>query len=159
MKLGVNGSVLLQGLLCSYCQKVARVGVNSKVSLLAHLVLELGRLEQLGLLGHFSLSWSDCPKGNLQTLPRLFKRCLGHHTPPLLLHSVHQGSCKGPPSSKGRVLYSTSWFEEGQRICSCASKPSCTLSCSFSPSYSVYFYQCNQCHQFLPFFFLQRAFN
>lgn len=67
MKLGVNGSVLLQGLLCSYCQKVARVGVISKVFSLARLVLELGRLEQLGLLGHFySLSpgvtvpWGTC---------------------------------------------------------------------------------------------------
>lgn len=51
----------------------------------------------------FTPSSRDCPKGSLQTLQRLSKCCFGPRTAPLLLHSTHQGSHKGPPSSKGRA--------------------------------------------------------
>lgn len=56
----------------------------------------------------FSPSLSDCPMGSLQTPQRLSKCCLGPHAAPLPLHSTHQGSHKGPPSSKRKGVDSTS---------------------------------------------------
>ena len=117
------------------------------------LILESGRLKKLGLLGYFSLSLS------LSLLEWLFQGdpadladssnialdiMQQHHFYCILLimavpqaHLVpREGSWTLPPDER-RVKE----FD--------ASKSSCTLSCSFFPSHTVYFYQCNQCHQFL----------
>ena len=87
------------------------------------------------------------PRGSCRCC-RLFKYCLGYHAAAsLLLHFTHHGSPRGPPGAKRRVMDSTSWWEEGQRIwCFKIIMHPLML---FFPSHTVYFYQCNQCHQFL----------
>ena len=129
---------------------MARAGVISKVFSLMCLILESGRLKKLGLWGYFSLSLSPgvtLPRGSCRWC-RLFRFRLGYHAAAApLLHFTQPGSPKGPAGSKRRVMDSTSYESRVKEFD--ASKSSCALSCSFLPSHTVHFYQCNRCHQFL----------
>lgn len=81
---------------------------QSSPSFLFSLCLAMWSLHWWPPGGRVSYLANDYPKGNLQMLHSLFKGSLGHHAAPLLLHSVHQVSCEGPPRCKRIVTDSTS---------------------------------------------------
>ena len=130
---------------------MARAGVISKVFFTYVSDSGVRKTQEAGALGVFlSLSLSPgvtLPRGSCRWC-RLFRFRLGYHAAAaLLLHFTQHGSPKGPAGSKRRVMDSTSYERRAKEFD--ASKSSCALTCSFFPSHTVHFYQCNRCHQFL----------